>query len=124
MPLGLDCKLSSKEITPQFSQTLTFIQRNTRDLSGEIWSVLELGLVSVGVGIGQCWSWEVLSLQLWRHISNKLLAWNDRAAYVPFSQSDFPYQFNCSTKRSLFAQPENTNQLPILTVFAMLCYQL
>ena len=109
----------------------TFIQRNHTTIlaninihTAEYARPVGGNLVSVGVGIGQCWSWEVLSLQLWRHISNKLLAWNDRAAYVPFSQSDFPYQFNCSTKRSLFAQPENTNQLPILTVFAMLCYQL
>ena len=119
----------------------TFIQRNHTTIlaninihTAEYARPVGGNLVSVGVGIGQCWSWEVLSLQLWRHIPHKLLAWNDRARLIPF-QSEWPsistiigininQSINCSTKRMLFAQPENTIQLPILTVFAMLCYQL
>ena len=118
MPLWLDCKLSSKE---NHTTNLVNIDIQTNKYARPVGSVLEF-------------SWEVLSLQLWRHIPHKLLAWNDRARLIPF-QSEWPsistiigininQSINCSTKRMLFAQPENTIQLPILTVFAMLCYQL
>ena len=119
-------------INAPLTRLQTFIQRNhttnlvnidihTKTNARPVGSVLEF-------------SWEVLSLQLWRHISHKLLAWNDRGRLIPFpsewqSISTIIYininqSFNCSTKGTLFAQPENTIQLPILTVFAMLCYQL
>ena len=69
-------------INAPLTRLQTFIQRNhttnlvnidihTKTNARPVGSVLEF-------------SWEVLSLQLWRHISHKLLAWNDRGRLIPF----------------------------------------